>query len=130
MNEYDDIIDLPHYEPRHKRMPLANRAAQFAPFAALSGHHDAIDETARMTDKKMELSESDQKELNQKIIYAINKRLTISLTFFQPDGLKDGGHYVTVCGMISKISEYERTIYLNNETIVPIDLVTDIKLVE
>ena len=90
MSRYDDIIDLPHYEPKHKRMTMENRAAQFAPFAALTGHGAAIAETARLTDSMTELSADEQIRLSRILNYAYEKHLEINLTYFIPDARKAG----------------------------------------
>lgn len=105
MNRYDDIIELPHYEPRHKRMTLENRAAQFAPFAALTGHGAAIEETARLTDRLTELSEDEHIRLSRILKYAYEKHATVTITYFQPDRLKSGGKYDKISGEIKKIDE-------------------------
>lgn len=105
-------------------MSLENRAAQFAPFAALSGHDDAIAETARLTTPKLELSIAELNSLSHKLALAIEKRAEIKITYFQPDGTKQGGCYKTVCGKVKKVDEIEgmivfadrRTVSLNNVT--------------
>lgn len=88
---YDDIIDLPHHvSERHPQMSMYNRAAQFAPFAALTGHDAAITEAARLTDAELELSESDAEVLNRKLAYlqSLDEKPTISVTYFVPDDRK------------------------------------------
>lgn len=91
-------------------MSLANRAAQFAPFAALNGHDDAIAETARLTSEKVELTEAEKDRLSRRIIYAFDHKLPIDLTYFKPDSFKEGGAYITVSGYIKKIDETEGLI--------------------
>ena len=87
MNEYDDIINLPHHvSSRHPQMSMMNRAAQFAPFAALTGHAAAIEETARLTDEQMELAEEDNEILNQKIAYLrenLHEHPLVTITYFE-----------------------------------------------
>ena len=94
-HRYDDIIDLPHHvSARHHPMPMIDRAAQFSPFAALSGHGDAIAETARLTDARRELDEETQAQLNERIALlaqAAPQRPIVRVTWFQPDAHKEGG---------------------------------------
>ena len=123
--KYDDIIDLPHHtSPKHPRLPMANRAAQFAPFAALTGFEGIISETGRLTDRFVPLDD-DQKE-------AIDLRLDIlkdrikekpeaTFTYFVPDRKKDGGRYSTVTGSVKKIDDIERRITLTDGTRIEID---------
>ena len=127
-SKYDDIIGLPHYEPKyHPRMPIENRAAQFAPFAALTGHAAAIAETARLTDRPPELSDGQQIELSRKLTYALERHSTVSITYFHPDSRKAGGRYVNITGVIKKIDDVERTIILTNGSILSMDRVTDLR---
>ena len=96
MSEYDDIIDLPRPKSRHEPMPMSDRAAQFSPFATLTGYGDAIDETARLTDVRIELSEEERAELDYKQQYLSTLDApTVSVTYFVPDERKSGGAYVT-----------------------------------
>ncbi len=127
MGKYDDIIDLPHYEPRHKRMPLANRAAQFAPFAALTGHDEAISETSRLTEAMIELSAEEQSRLSRKLTFAFEHKAEVIVTHFRPDGHKAGGAYVQTTGLIKNIDMLERKILLSNGGILQIEHVVDIK---
>ena len=96
-HRYDDIIDLPHHvSARHRPMPMIDRAAQFSPFAALSGHGDAIAETARLTDARRKLDEETQAQLNERIALltqAAPQRPIVRVTWFQPDAHKEGGAY-------------------------------------
>ncbi len=124
-SSYDDIINLPHHvSETHSQMPAADRAAQFAPFAALTGYDAAVKETARLTDKRLELDESAKEALNERlrIIAAYLKdRPEVSVTYFQPDAKKDGGSYVTAVGTVKKIGEYERVVAMADGTVIPID---------
>ena len=116
MNEkYEMIITLPRPKSeKHPRMPRLDRAAQFAPYAALSGYEDAVSETARLTDKKIELDEGEIEKINS----TLNSLLTsppdkrVRLTFFRPDEKKEGGAYVTVSGEIAKIDVNNQEITL------------------
>ena len=113
---YDDMIDLPHpSSKKHPRMSIRDRAAIFSPFAALSGHGAAIVETARLTDRRMELDEDTKEELDQKqavLMEHIEEQPEVTVTWFQPDERKEGGAYLTVTGRLKKIDEAERTLTL------------------
>ena len=113
MSKYDDIIDLPRPKSAHEPMPMSDRAAQFSPFAALTGYEDAIDETARLTDARVELGESAVEELERKLIdlaARISERPEISVTYFVPDARKEGGAYVTRTGTLKRIDELGREL--------------------
>ena len=130
-HKYDDILHLPHHvSKRHPQMSLQNRAAQFSPFAALTGHEDAIRETARQTDSFAELDE-DRKELLNRQLQFIKAMLAqkpeCEITYFQPDQKKDGGNYVTVRRRIEKIDEYKHQILFTDGTILPIGHLFSIK---
>ena len=101
---YEDIVNLPHHvSKKHPPMPMAKRAAQFAPFAALTGYGDAVAETARFTDNMVTLDESAIEELEWKIREAVMMDKNVTITCFVPDEKKDGGSYVSVSGRIHKI---------------------------
>lgn len=118
MSRYDDIINLPHHVSKtRKPMPMINRAAQFAPFAALTGHDEAIAETARQTTPKEILSSDEQKKLSERLACAIEnlaEKSRLTIVCFFPDDIKEGGRYVTLTGVIKKYDEYERTITLED----------------
>ena len=101
---YDDIIYLPHHvSKRHPQMSLYNRAAQFAPFAALTGYEEAIIETARLTAPKVDMMEDNQQLLDRKLVllsHSLREQPTVSITYFQPDKKKSGGQYLTITGVI------------------------------
>lgn len=121
--KYDDIIHLPHpTSKKHPRMSIRDRAAIFSPFAALSGHGAAIAETARLTDRRMEL---DQRQAV--LLEHIEEQPEVSVTWFRPDERKDGGAYVTVTGRLKKIDEVGRILILLNGTSVPLDDVVRIE---
>lgn len=119
MNRYDDIINLPHPEPSHPRMSLESRAAQFAPFAALSGHGEAISETSRQTERMIELSEDEISRISKNIFYAYENDMTIKLSFFLPDRRKSGGGYLELREKIKKIDETEHLLIMNNGIRIP-----------
>lgn len=127
MSEYDDIIDLPRPKSKHEPMPMSDRAAQFSPFAALTGYGDAIDETARLTDARIELSEEERAELDYKQQYlATLDSPTVTVTYFVPDERKTGGAYVTHTGVLKRIDELERMVVFEDGLRVPLDEVVDI----
>ena len=122
-NKYDDIINLPRPESKYPRMPRANRAAQFSPFAALTGYDDAVRETARLTDEKIELDEYEKEELDRKIQWIgshLDEHIPVSITYFQPDDKKVGGAYEEIVDTIRKINVYEHEILLAKGTKIPI----------
>lgn len=124
-NNYDDIITLSHpVSTTHAHMSIHDRAAQFAPFAALTGHDEAIKETARRTDQKIELDESGMELLNyrlQVIRQNEDMKSNIEFTYFIPDDEKTGGKYLSVSGVVKKIDDLEHLLYLENGNIIPID---------
>lgn len=121
---YDDIIHLPHpTSQRHPRMPISDRAAQFSPFAALSGHRTAIAETARVTQERMELDEDEKALLDERLQTLreqVSWRPEITVTWFLPDKKKAGGSYVTAAGRLQKFSEAEGTMTLEDGTVIPL----------
>ena len=121
---YDDIIHLPHpTSSKHPRMPIADRAANFSPFAALAGHSAAIAETARLTNQKAELDEDARAELDRRqavLLEQIGQQPEVTVTWFQPDERKDGGAYVTTTGWLKKIDEIERVLVLTDGTRIPL----------
>ena len=129
-HEYDDIINLPNPTSRnHPRMPIQTRAAQFSPFAALTGHDAAIKETARLTDEKQELSEDALERLNEQlniISQNIDTDQIITITYFVPDDKKSGGAYISHSGIVKKIDEYERTVIMEDKTVIPIEQINRI----
>ena len=121
---YDDIIRLPHPTSRkHPRMSMEERAAQFAPFAALTGFGGVIRETGRLTDKQVELGESDQVELERVLTFLDSQEEEhpmIKVTYFLPDTYKEGGTYVTVTGHLKRIDQVEGALPLWEGVRVPI----------
>lgn len=129
--DYSDIIHLPHHESKnHPRMTLENRAAQFAPFAALTGYEDVIQETGRLTDGFIELDEDDKERLNQKVaelMSRIEEHPSVTITYFIPDSRKAGGSYATVAGQLKSVDEVQQIIVLEDGTIIPFDRILDIR---
>lgn len=124
-NPYDDIINLPHHQSAtHPHLSAYDRAAQFSPFAALTGYEDAVAETARLTDKNVELDEYGKADLNERlnmIQETLGEQPEVSITYFLPDKKKSGGAYVTVTGGVKKIDEYEHIVVMLDATKIPID---------
>lgn len=131
-NSYDDIIDHPHHvSTQHPRMSMTDRAAQFSPFAALTGYGDVIKETARVTDRKPELSESEKTELDYKLQMVCDypgEKPTVSITYFVPDLKKAGGSYHTISGQIKKIDDYKKQVVLLDKSTIDIDCILEIQL--
>ena len=115
---YDDIIELPHHtSKKHTHMSIYDRSAQFSSFAALNGHSDAIKETARLTERKIELDDDEIYEINQRLSIIKNNisiQPKISVTYFRPDENKEGGAYILESGDVRRIDEYEKTIIMTN----------------
>lgn len=130
-SNYDDIINLPHHvSAKHPQMTISDRAAQFSPFAALTGYESVIRETARLTNQRMELDEYAKAELNEKLRIVqeqIAHHPEISVTYFVPDERKSGGEYVTVNGKVKKIEEYSHTMIFDNGTEIPLDEIIEIR---
>ena len=115
---YGDIIDLPHFEPgNHKRMSLYKRAAQFAPFAALTGYGDAVKEVARYTEKEIDLSEDEADQMDRKLMLLLSKNSNkpdITFYYFKPDEKKTGGSFHSLTGKIKKIDFVKKELYLED----------------
>ena len=127
MGKYDDMINLPRPEPTRSRMGGLERAAQFAPFAALTGYDEAVGETARLVDEKIELSEDEREYLDEqtKKIREIPER-EIAVTYFIADKRKSGGAYLTARGFVKKIDEIERLLVMTSGERIPLDDIFDI----
>ena len=124
-NKYDEIMGLPHHVSKTRpQMPMSDRAAQFAPFAALTGYDSAIKETGRLTDERIELDEEALTALNmryQLLTDALDEEPEIEITYFKPDGRKAGGEYVSVTGAVKKVDDFERLITMQDGTKIPMD---------
>ena len=124
MNEYKDIINLPHFEPKyHQRMTIYNRSAQFAPFAALTGYNEAIVETARLTDKKIELDDNLKENINMKLLELKDcvNLYEVKALYFKKDNRKNGGEYLEHIGKIKKIDTVDKKLFFQNGLIIKID---------
>lgn len=127
-HKYDDLLHLPRPVSRsHPPMPVRDRAAQFAPFAALTGHREALMETERLTTEKASLDENARASLDQKLqqlqlLIEAGTSPVVTITCFQKDAKKEGGSYQKVTGTVTKISRVNRTIVLDDLTIPACDI--------
>lgn len=129
MGKYDDIINLPHHQSiTRAHMPMRDRAAQFAPFAALRGYDDEVIETARLTDRKIVLDENEISKIDgvlQLVMTNIKFQPEIRVSHFVKDDKKSGGAYITTTGRVKNIDEYDRKIvFVNKEEIQIEDILT------
>lgn len=129
-HDYSDIINLPHHvSATRPHMSMHDRAAQFSPFAALTGYDAAVKETARLTDQRAELDDDMKEKLSERI-NLLQENLAaapaVEITYFIPDERKEGGAYSTATGTIKKIDEFQRIIVLTDGTDIPIDEITEI----
>ncbi len=133
MGNYDDIIHLPHpVSARHPQMSLSDRAAQFSPFAALTGHGSAIAETARQTKERPELGETRKSELDMRLQLlreSLSQEAETAFTYFVPDPKKAGGACVRVTGIVKKMDDIGHNVILKDGTIIPIDDIYEIESV-
>ena len=129
-HKYDDIINMPHHVSHSRpRMSNYDRAAQFSPFAALTGYDDAVKETERLTDIKLELTDDEKSVLNEKIQLIVensDENTIVTVTYFEPDKLKDGGKYLTKIGKIKEIDQIERKIVFEDKSSIKIDFLKNI----
>ena len=128
---YGDIIDLPHYEPKkHERMDLYKRAAQFAPFAALTGYGDAIDEVSRYTDQGMELSEDEKDRLDyliRTLMQDAEEEPEVSLIHYVPDERKSGGSFKETAGRVKKIDTTKKALIMEDGQMILIEQIIDMR---
>lgn len=124
-HKYDDIINLPHHvSSKRPQMSMIDRAAQFSPFAALTGYDAAIKETGRLTDERIDMDEGSLERLNRKfqlLVERMDEQPEVTFTYFKPDDRKEGGAYVTVTGSVKKVDLYERVLILRNGVNIPMD---------
>ena len=130
-NRYNEIINLPHHVSKTRpQMPMSDRAAQFAPFAALTGYDAAIKETGRLTDEKIEMDEEALNILNMKfqiLVDRLDDEPEVTFTYFKPDERKAGGAYIEVTGTVKKVDDFERLIVMQNGTKMPMDDILNIE---
>lgn len=127
MSRYDDIIDLPHYQSiKRPHMSNHDRAAQFAPFAALKGYEEAVIETARLTDSRITLDENEIEQIDaklQQLAENMDSRNIVSVTHFVQDKYKAGGEYITTVGVVKKIDSIGRYLVVDDIDILVEDIV-------
>ena len=130
-HRYDDMLKLPHHvSSRHRPMSMADRAAQFSPFAALSGYDDAIKETARLTEEEIQLSEDDRQVLDtvfQELLSRIKERPAASITWFIPDERKKGGAYTTMSVHLRRVDPIEKILYTAEGHTIPLARIVSIQ---
>lgn len=126
-HKYDDIIDLPcHVSQNRPHMPILDRAAQFSPFAALTGYDSAVKEAMRLTEEQIDLDEDSKAALDRKLSFlkaCLNERPEVTVTFFRPDDKKEGGAYQTVSGKVRKIDFYERRLIMEDGMALPMEYI-------
>ena len=127
---YDDIINLPHHvSPTRKRMPMIDRAAQFSPFAALTGYDASIREAGRLTDRQIDFDVDGKLMLDEKLrnlAERIKEQPEVTITYFVPDERKSGGAYVDVVGTVKKIDPIEKTIQMTDGAIIDFKFIYDL----
>jgi hypothetical protein len=126
-DKYEDIIHLPHHvSKKYPQMPVSDRAAQFIPFMALTGYEDAVEETARLTERKIDLDETQKNLLDDLLRSASESGETVAVLYFQPDKRKAGGAYSMKTGIIKKIDAYGNCVKMEDGTEIPIEDIMDI----
>lgn len=134
MGKYDDIIDLPHHvSAARPQMPMIDRAAQFMPFRALTGYEDAVHETARLTEERVELTEDEKAVLDgklQRLADNLASHPLVTVMYFQPDKKKSGGEYVTTTGQLKKIDDFAGVLILLGGERIVIEDILDIQITE
>mgnify|MGYP000019444467 FL=1 len=129
--KYDKIMGLPHHVSKTRpQMPMSDRAAQFAPFAALTGYDAAIKETRRLTDERIELDVEALSAMDMKyplLLESLDAAPEVTITYFRPDERKAGGKYVSAVGAVKKIDDFERRITMQDGAKIPMDDVLSIE---
>ncbi len=129
-HKYDDIIEMEHHiSKKHPQMSLYARSAQFAPFAALTGYEDAVKETGREVENRIDIGDELKNILDTKIhilTEKTDKRIETTFTYFLPDLTKNGGKYINITGIVKKIDNYNQRIILEDKTEIPINEIIDI----
>ena len=122
---YEDIVNLPrHISKVHPQATMADRAARFSPFAAISGYEDMVKEAARVTEERIDITDATKELLNEKlnmIVEFLDEEPEVTITYFEPDKKKDGGAYISITGTVKKIDEYERIVLMTDEKKIKID---------
>lgn len=131
--KYDDILELPHYEPKHPRMSIENRSAQFAPFSALTGYEDLVEESGRFTETEKELNEDEKDILDRKLSLIYEKLnssdvFNVKVKYFEKDLRKSGGKYKEYIGIVKRIDRYKQMIIFNDGMQIIIHDISDIEI--
>lgn len=128
---YNDIINLPHHvSTKHPRMKMIDRAAQFSPFAALTGHGAAVSETERLTENFAEPDEYEKSIINEKLRFLaelVSQHPVAEIVYFEPDKKKDGGEYVTVTGEVKKIDSVGQSVLMTDGQRISAEFISDIR---
>lgn len=128
--DFSDIINLPHHQSRrHPQMSMKERAAQFAPFAAITGYGSAISEVARLTEEQVPLGDDDNDRLNRLVTHIadrISEQPSVTIVYFKPDSRKQGGSYETITGRLKRIDDYEQQLVMLDGTAIPFENIMDI----
>lgn len=131
IHKYDDIINLPHHvSSTRPHMSIEERAAQFSPFAALTGHEDAIKETARQTEREIILDENELEILDEKLKAILSDKSdnkNIKVVYYVPDENKNGGKYVECSGRVKKMDEYRHVLVMEDGTEINVGRIADIQ---
>lgn len=133
MSKYDDIINLTRPKSKHPKLSIDSRAAQFAPFAALTGYDEQVKETARLTSNKIILDDDALEKINNKLDYInknFNDNILVNVTYFVPDKRKSGGKYIDIKGHITKIKVVEEYIVIDNKVNVLMNNIIDIEIIK
>ncbi|MCD8299877.1 MAG: hypothetical protein LUC41_01665 [Clostridiales bacterium] len=134
ISEFEDIINLPHpTSDHHPRMDRSKRAAQFAPFAALSGYKEKIEEIYRLTEERTILSESEAEDLDRHlrtIVARMDAKPTVRIRYFIPDERKSGGEYVDAVGCVKKYDSYRNILTMEDGTLIPVPEIIDAEIAE
>ncbi len=131
MNDYSKIIDHPHYRSRKRKpMSLMQRAAQFSPFAALSGYDKAVNETVRLTESKRLLDDDARNDIDRTLRFALLSHKPVNITYYIPDPSKPGGSYITFTGCIHQVDMLEDVVIMDDGSAILMYNITDISLQE
>lgn len=131
MSDYSNIIDHPHHQSlKRPHMSMTKRAAQFSPFAALTGYGDAVEETGRLTSEKITLDDDAVSALNDKLQRAVNDGAVIAITHFVSDLRKSGGEYLISSGTVKKVDTVENRLIMDDGTVISIDDIFDISVID
>ena len=129
-NKYDDIINLPHYEPKnHSRMSIESRSGQFSPFSALTGYEEEVKETERLTDKEISLTNEQKLIINDKLMFIKDNKTKINMTYFVKDKNKSGGKYLKKEGIIIKIDFYNKYVIFEDKQKIDLNNIINIEII-